>query len=293
MRYCIYGNPTIDIILESDKSAYLSHGGGSYYSTLPLIAHGIKPEVYAVYSHMLHDHPISNFIIKQQYSTRANIFILEYKGLYRDLRVLDISENILDWNTHAGICNVIANPVMNEIGINLLRKIRLGAEILAVDIQGFIRNNVNSRIKLVFKPGVHSLFEIADIIHTDIEEFNTILRTAGITTLEKMSRNLRGIVIVTSPPNNAVLITRHKVKHLEFEDNYVASQKTGAGDYYLGAYTYYYSIIMDEEESAYKAHNDTSKWLRLRDKGLIAPPPLSYLASMASLKTISGPTSVA
>ncbi|MEM4717782.1 MAG: hypothetical protein QXE81_03365 [Desulfurococcaceae archaeon] len=287
MRYCVYGNPTLDIIYENNKPPYTSHGGGSYYSTLPLLVHGVKPEVYAVYSRVLVDHPVSSYIVKQQYSSRANIFVLEYRGLHRDLKILEVSENILDWNTHIGICNAIVNPVIGEISINLVKKIRLSTEILSIDIQGFIRDHVNTEIRLIYKPDVLFLFELADIIHTDQDEYNALMEISNFAIREKIHKTLRGSLVITSPPNKAVLITRHKTRYLEFEDNYIAFQRTGAGDYYLGAYTYYYYKSMDEEEAAYKAHDETSRWLRHRDKGLIAPPSLSHLIPMASLKTIS------
>lgn len=266
MRVCIYGNPTIDIVISKDGDRAIMHGGGVYYSSIPFINKGYNVEVYSVYSPLIHEHPIRSLIVKRQYSTRTNIFLLDYTGSERSIEVRERSDRLASWNIHDGICVSLVNPVLGEVDTSLLRNIRLRSSILAVDIQGFIREQRQHRIHNVFKPEIIDVFREADIIHMDREEFDAIL--SGLTTHDtaQLQKLAKGVIVVTERPNKVTLITREVVRSMVLEMEDLIADKTGAGDYFLSAFTIHYLRETDYVESAYKAHIDTSKWLIYRAK---------------------------
>lgn len=266
MRFCVYGNPTIDVIKENDQLEYIAYGGGSYYSSLPLIDRGLNPEIYAVYSPALSGHPIVRYMVKQQYSKSANIFKIEYRGLNRALSILDKAPQIYDWNTHIGLCHVIVNPVLGEVSVNLLKKIKLNSLTLAIDLQGYLRAHMNGDIVLTYNPCIETIFELADVIHADLDEYRAILRSHDlINGCSRVLKKMRGVLVVTDRPSRILVLTSNRIKVIELNEDYLAQVKTGAGDYFLATYTYYYCKTNDEEESSYLAHEYTTKWLMQRN----------------------------
>lgn len=265
MKYCVYGNPTIDIIEYEDGLKVVSYGGGSYYSSLPIISRGIPVEVYSVYSPLLSGHPIAQYIVKRQYSTRTNLFYLRYRGGARELKIMEKSPEILNWNTHSGLCIVIANPVINEIGYSLLKTLRSKSVLLAIDIQGFVREQVDANIYLKPSKIIYSILELADIVHADISEFKSITSMEGVQSNYHEIREItNGVIVVTQRPGKFILLTKERVKFIEIPEDYIADYKTGAGDYYLASYTIHYNETRDPEISIYRAHRDTTIWLKNR-----------------------------
>lgn len=264
-NFCVYGNPTLDYIKEVGGATYIAYGGGSYYSTLPLLEKGLKVEVYAVYSPALSTHPVSKYINKMQYSTKTNIFKLEYRGAERKISVLDRAPPLCSWNSQADLCYSIVNPVLGEIDVNLLKIIRQKSLLLAVDLQGFLRKLADNSIILEHTDSAVMAIQLADIVHADLEEFIALTGGLGISeAVYKVSKLLRGILLVTVRPMKVILITRYRFKIYELEGHYVASDKTGAGDYFLSVYTRTYIENHDEEDSVFKAHEYTTTWLKKR-----------------------------
>jgi hypothetical protein len=289
LKYCIYGNPTIDIVTENNHSRYVAYGGGSYYSSLPLIKRGISVEVYASYNTMLEEHPISKYIVKQQFATSVNIFELEYHGFERKLKVRDVAPKIYEWNTHIDLCNVIVNPVLGEVSVNLLRNIKSKSTILAVDLQGFLRRLVDGNITLTYNPEVEAVLEIADVVHADLDEYIALTRSrsSSITSFTN-PRNLRGVLVVTVRPSKILIFTRSLFKVIEFKEDYYAPIKTGAGDYFLATYTHSYYETGDAEESAFLAHEETTYWLKERSTaGLHRAPTTQFDYFTCNLKNTS------
>lgn len=289
MKYCIYGNPTIDIVTENNHSRYVAYGGGSYYSSLPLIKRGISVEVYASYNTMLEEHPISKYIVKQQFATSVNIFELEYRGFKRRLKVRDVAPKIYEWNTHIDLCNVIVNPVLGEVSVNLLRNIKSKSTILAVDLQGYLRRLVDGNITLTYNPEVEAVLEIADVVHADLDEYIALTRSrsSSITSFTN-PRNLRGVLVVTVRPSKILIFTRSLFKVIEFKEDYYAPIKTGAGDYFLATYTHSYYETGDAEESAFLAHEETTYWLKERSiAGLHHAPTTQFDYFTCNLKNTS------
>lgn len=268
-RFCIYGNPTIDLISVMDDKGRraateaILYGGGSFYSAIPLIERHLEVEVYAVYSHLLVKHPISNYINKRQYSTRANIFRIEYWGDKRKISVLDLAPALYPWNIHEGLCNSIVNPVFQEINSSTLKSIRCRSQLLAVDLQGLLRRPKGGEVVLESTQDAITALELSDVVHSDLEELFALVGTSNIRdAAEKVSKRLKGVLIVTIRPNRSVLISSGHAQIIDLPGDYIAINKTGAGDYFLSTYFYYYAEGRDEEESTYLAHEYTTMWLK-------------------------------
>ena len=266
MKACVYGNPTIDIIVREDGSKTVAYGGGSYYSSLPLLERGWSVEIYASFSPLVASHPIAKYIVKEQYSTRTNVFVLEYRGLTRSIRVLDQAPPLHSSYIHSDLCVSIVNPVLREVSIPLLKAIRSRASILALDLQGFVRGLRGGSI--VLEGGAEALYalEVADIVHADIDEIAALYsKERFLSGVESIHRALRGVLVITDRPSRFIVATSSGVKQLEIEEDYVALDKTGAGDYFLASYTIHYIDHYEPIEPLYKAHQDTTRWLKARD----------------------------
>jgi len=268
-NFYIYGNPTLDYIEEADGTVYVAYGGGSYYSALPLLEKGLDVEVYAVYSPGLSAHPVSKYVNKMQYSTRMNIFKLEYTGTGRRIRVLDKAPPICSWNSQGSLGYSIVNPVLGEVDASLLKTVRQKSPLLAVDLQGFLRKLAGGSVVLEYTDNAMLAIQLADIVHADLEEFTALAGGLSIPdAVHKISKKLRGVLLVTIRPKKVMVVTKHGSKVYELEDYYAASDKTGAGDYFLSVYTYTYVEKHDEEGSVFKAHEYTTAWLKTRRASL-------------------------
>lgn len=287
MKFCLYGNPTIDIIITNSESR-VSYGGGVYYSSIPLVKRGFNIEVYSVMSPRLLKHPVVEYIVKSQYSSRTNIFILTYKGDTRRLSVLEKAPLIHHWNSHGELCYTLVNPVISEVDTSLLKLLRGKSLLLAVDIQGFLRV-ISETGEVLLKPASEALevLELADIVHADIEEVKCLVKSYGENTnlnsaLRSLTRLSRAMLIVTRGLDNITIASRGVVIDVQVDNTYKALEKTGAGDYFLAEYLVHYLLSGDAVESAYKAHEEVTKWLKSRDIVLHRAPATQWESSPRS-----------
>ena len=278
-KYCIYGNPTIDLIKLRNQPEYISHGGGSFYSALPLIEKNIDVEVYAVYSDLLVEHPISKYIVKQQYSSRVNVFRLEYENDTRQISIIDTAPPIHPWNTHSDLCYSIVDPVLGEVTIPVLKAIQVKSILIAVDLQGYLRKLRDNKIIIEQTPESIQVLELSDIVHLDIEEYHALLKEQG--GIASIRKHLKGVMVVTIRPNKSIIIQsrEERFRILEIQEDFIAIDKTGAGDYFLSQLFYYYIESNDVEEAIYKAHEYTTLWLKKRS---IKPPHRTHYRSCNS-----------
>lgn len=262
-KFCIYGNPTIDIIKLSRREEYLAYGGGSYYSSIPLLSRGESVEVYAVYTPRLVGHPISKLIVKAQHSSRTNTFLLNYTSSgEREVRVLEVSESLYPWNSHEGLCYTIVNPVLREVSLDMLKYLKHKSLMVAVDIQGFVRFVENGIVKTRPDPQGISVLSEADVVHLDLEEALSLSGSSNVDySLMLISKHVRGVAVVTVRPSTVFVITREGSRRVVFENTPIVADRTGSGDHYLASYFYNYICSNDELEASYKAHAETTEWL--------------------------------
>lgn len=265
--FCVYGNPTLDLVLIEGREAYIAYGGGSYYSSLPLIQRGERVRVYAVFSPLIASHPISDYIVMRQYSTRTNVFVLEYSSGTRRLGILDHAPPLYPWNHHEEQCYSIVNPVLGEVGTSVLKKLRNISAVIALDVQGYLRRISNGRLELASSSEAFEAISLADVVHLDLEELLTLFDTSDRElAVYKLSKLAKSVVVVTIRPRRALLLKRGVIRELDFGETPTVIDRTGSGDYYLSSYLYNYIRLGDEEEAAYRAHDWTSKWLLERQR---------------------------
>ncbi|MEM1828794.1 MAG: sugar kinase [Desulfurococcaceae archaeon] len=272
MDICIYGNPTIDLIYHDNRFMGMRYGGGVYYSSIPFIHRGFRVTVYGVYTPQLLAHPVVKFMVQRQFSSTANVFELSYHGDERSLLVLERAPSLYPWNMHEHLCYVVINPVLGEIGVNMVKDLANRSTLIALDVQGFVRETIGHRVVNSFNPEVLDALEYVDIVHMDLQELISLARgedTVGF--MEKLTGKYREVLIVATNRVDPILMAINgRVRKLEVERDIIVPDKTGAGDYFLGSLLYHLAITNDMEEAVIKAHEDTSKWLYTRYMALKA-----------------------
>jgi hypothetical protein len=270
VKFCLYGNPTIDVVNTGVESR-VSHGGGVYYSSMPLLKRNFNIEVYSAISPRLLKHPVIAHTVKLQYSSRTNIFVLTYSGNTRSISVVERAPPLYHWNSHKDLCYTIVNPVIGEVDVSLLKLLRVKSQLLAVDMQGFLRE-VGENREVVLRPSIKALevLELTDIVHVDIEEAWCLVSkyAAGNSfneALSMLTRRSRAILVVTRGLDKITIARSGSVIDIEADKSYKAIDKTGAGDYFLAEYLVQYLSSGDIIESACKAHEEVTQWLKSRD----------------------------
>lgn len=266
-EFCVYGNPTVDIIRVSESETFVAYGGGSYYSSLPLLEAGERVRVYAVYSPLLINHPVLGLLVPAQYSTRTNVFVLEYTTGGRRLRVVDKAPPIYPWNHHEDPCYTVVNPVLGEVGLNLLRKLAENSMMLALDLQGFLREVRGEYIEVRSSTEALEALSMANVVHMDFEELVALTNASDVyRAMYSLSKLLKGVAVVTVRPRKTIIVTREWIREVEYEYAPAVINRTGSGDYYLSSYFYNYIKVGDEVESAHRAHELTTRWLLERER---------------------------
>ena len=233
--------------------------------------------MYSVMSPRLVSHPIAEYITRLQYSTRTNIFVLNYTSEKRFLKLLEKAPPIYPWNTHQDPCYVIANPVIGEVGVSLLRVLRTKSEVIALDLQGLVRS-VTSSGDVVLTPHSEALdaLRLVDVVHADVEEAECLVRGLGETSLQRglsaITRTSRVVILITRGLGEITVAYGGLVRDVVVDVEYVAREKTGAGDYFLSVYLLHYLASNDLVESVYRAHEDVTEWLIERDRVLHRAP---------------------
>lgn len=274
---CIYGNPTLDYIVFSDKRESIAYGGGVYYSSLPFLKSSkYDVGIYAVYSPRIHGHPIYRFSRGYQYSSRTTIFRLIYSDSSRALFLEEKAPPLYPWIIHEEPCLTIVNPVFHEVNESNLALIRIRSPILAGDVQGFIRGVRSNMVIYECSRHVVDSLRYFDIIHMDEVELKALTcMDDTYRALKKLKDILGGtIVVVTNRTKPIHVLLGNTIETISLDDSLLVRDKTGAGDYFLGAllkHVYAYSDFLKVVE---KAHEETSMWLKEKNA---SSPPTTFL----------------
>ncbi|MEM4435565.1 MAG: PfkB family carbohydrate kinase [Thermosphaera sp.] len=264
-RFCLYGNPTLDLINDQLGRRW-QYGGGVFYSSLPLLMRGFEVEIYSIVSHPIIDHPVYKYVKPLQYSSDYNIFYLMYDSRgSRYFKVIRTAPQLYDHCIHEEDCIAIVNPVLQEISVNLVKRLAVKSSILAGDIQGFIRMKQGDSI--VLKPGpllIEVLKEI-EILHMDVDEARALINNFSFNEIiEKLTKFSRGkALVITNGPGDVTIISDGKVLKIPHKGK-VVKDATGAGDFFLGTLVAYFTKLNNVTESAYKSIEETEVWLEKR-----------------------------
>ncbi|MCY0868636.1 MAG: sugar kinase [Desulfurococcus sp.] len=275
LEVCVYGNPTLDWIVAGSEST-TAYGGGVYYSTLPFQGSSLyKVSVYTVYSPRIHGHPVYRLPGVLQYSSAATVFKLVYNGASRTLYLKEKAPPLYPWNLSSSLCHIaIVNPVFHEVNESHLTAISSRTLLLAGDIQGFIRVS-ESNGKITYASCSSSLIRLLrffHLIHMDLDELKAFTCTSSIDeAVDKLKDTVGGTIVVVTGRLKPIRVVYNKASYsISVDDSPLVNDKTGAGDFFIGATAKYFWSTWDPVRAVEKAHEETTRWLL--EKNASSPP---------------------
>ncbi|MEZ0393523.1 MAG: PfkB family carbohydrate kinase [Desulfurococcaceae archaeon] len=261
-RIVLYGNPTLDVVILGGR-AITRMGGGVYYGLMGLegvaeveVRSACSPAVFL-------DQAFQARVTCPELSSHVDAFRLVYSGTRRQLEVLSIGNALTSRCVHEGVADaVVMNPVIGEVGADLVAIARLRAKLLVADAQGFVRIRSTGPLRLGGE-GSLEILGLFDVVHMDYEEAMAATGTSRLDDALKVLGRLRTSFVVTNGVEPAFLIMGSKVASLEHGADPV-DDPTGAGDYLTSRLAVRYMELWDIVEATYRALEDTEEWLRRR-----------------------------
>ena len=244
----LIGNPSFDEIVF-DGNVIHRVGGGIYYSLkvlkkIPLLDVDIitssDPYTFIKLSSLSNISRISVYPSKT-----AFYYKLVYRNDNRELYLLEKSNKLLESFIGSRIYNLaIVTPIYNEVMISLLKKVWIYSEIVAVDIQGFIREkDYGGRIHYTCTHDLHDLIDYADIIHMNIDEAIYFIKCLGLKSLDELVAYDGTLFIITDSWRPFYIIFDKRI--LMIKPIRAQGDETGAGDTYLSTFSIYYYLLRD------------------------------------------------
>ncbi|RLG81593.1 MAG: hypothetical protein DRO40_09405 [Thermoprotei archaeon] len=258
----LIGNPSFDEIVFDGKVIYRV-GGGIYYSLkvlkkIPLLDIDIitstDPYIFIKLSSLTNTHRISIYPSKTPFY---------YKLVYRDsdrvLYLLEKSNKLLESLMGSRIYDLaIVTPIYNEVMTSLLKKVWMQSEIVAIDIQGFIREkNYSGKIHYTCSPVLYDLIDYADIIHMNMDEATYFIKCLELGSLEELIMYNDLLFIISDSWRPLYIIFDKQI--LMIKPIRVQGDETGAGDTYLSAFSIYYYLLRDVTLAAKYASSLTTQ----------------------------------
>ena len=212
-------------------------GGPAYYSTVAILHYcdddllviGPASRVHKVLSDSIGVHLIST-------SEEVPLFELRYVGndnnrvvrLIKSGEKVVISDNILE-DLKGSL--IIVNPVYREVPITTIQKLKSVAYMLALDLQGLVREvNNDGIVSKRWNCEVFEAMKLADIVHADLSEAPA--PSDAITAAKLLSEKTAGLVIVSMGANGLVAIHKGKAVYVPALPN-IKGDPTGTGDILL------------------------------------------------------------
>ncbi len=244
----LVGNPSFDEIVF-DGEVIHRVGGGIYYSLkvlrkIPLLDIDIitstDPYTFIKLSSLTGIHRINVYPSKT-----AFYYKLIYRNGDRSLYLLEKSNKLIESFIDSRIYDLaIVTPIYNEVMSSLLKKVWMQSEIVAIDIQGFIRErDYSGRIHYTCNPDLYDLIDYADIIHMNIDEAIYFIKCLGLKSLEELVAYDELLFIITDSWRPFYIIFDKQI--LMIKPIRVQGDETGAGDTYLSAFSIYYYLLRD------------------------------------------------
>ncbi len=266
----VYGNLTLDEIRFKGRIIGKRIGGGAHYSSIPLLEENVDHMIVSNISPIIKAYlPETHMGITRAalYTTSENYFILDYDETgNRKLWVLSKAPQIPVNNLHVEPGQyAIVNPVLGEIDTNHLKKLWSYSALIIADVQGFIREVVNRRIKIVpRKKTIQGVLQYIDILHVGSEEYDAIIKANG-DPFDRIDRDQ--FIVVTRGYNPPILI--HAGKKISVDTGYNSCKpvkdSTGAGDYFTAMLFKEYIRSRKILRSILYAYRKTCIWLNNRN----------------------------
>lgn len=266
----VIGGITFDEIYIRGSLVKIGVGGGVYYSSLVLRYLGLNPFVLTnatTLQKMILEKRVSRRIYYNA-SCRPIVFKLVYRNGERELHLISPGETIPHTLLPSRIYDfAIVNPVYHEVDLNLMKKIRQHAKIVALDIQGLVRFvGKEQRIVLDYNDEINEFISYSDIIHADYRELKAYTQQRNLSNalehILKISDDK--IWLVTYGEKPIILVCSRKKYYFEPPKTSIVDE-TGAGDAFLAAFTLFYTNYNEIRLSIEK----TLEIIKLKLKGLI------------------------
>ncbi len=258
----VVGNPSWDEILYTDNSKiYYKIGGGIYYSIKTITRYyqysyvdavgSMTTTLYLLLKTLINSH---NVAILSNNATCDTSYRLVYTRQQRELYLISPGVKIPIYIIGEKIYDIsIVTPIFNEVYFPLIKRIRTISKVLAIDIQGFIRNIYDENKIQCFCPvELYDIISLADILHMNREEFICTAKCLNINTYRELSKNFPQTIFLVSNSWRPLVIVSGEGTYL-IEPRRVEGDETGAGDILLTAFTLNYSSSQNIIESAQTA----------------------------------------
>ncbi len=271
MKIIVIGNPTIDNIYVNGRFIKRSVGGGIYYTIEAInnvyggrhrttLVSMISPYQYS-WIHRLHKIGVE---VMAYPDTRTNIFVLKYEDGRRTIGIKEKSSPIIFTLTDTYDVAII-NPVMGEILPHQLKMVKIRARFTAVDIQGFIRREINTSIEYFKPPYLEEIFRLSNIVHMNDDEAEYITGTRNIEyQVKKLVRLSPETIFLVSSPSHVAMGMKTFYEYIEVPDIRYPDT-TGAGDYLLSIFSIELYSSNDPMIALAKAVKHTQKWLEKKN----------------------------
>lgn len=271
MKVAVVGAITIDITRQNDRII----GGPPWYAGAAIRVLGGEALLYsAVGEHF----PESFFqklvaagfnasnVVKVE-GARTHAFKPVFKDGARLLRLVSegpsLPQKLID-NVNADA--VIVSPVFKEVGVEHVRQLRSRTRVLAVDLQGFLRQvDSESNILLRAFPANEILTE-ADVVHCSAEEALALTGCEDVFDAATALSQLAVKTCLIGVDNGLLIIGPSRLSFIEIVERAPTNDSTGAGDILTGAFTVMFAAGLPPEEAGAKA-------LEVVARSLANPPP--------------------
>ena len=251
MEAAFIGHMVIDTVVKNSEMRK-ALGGTVVYGALAALKHNVRP---IVISKVGTDFPdeylmflsrlgvdIAGVRISDKPSTR---FKLVYKGEERKLYLMARCENITSFDIKPQSVEnkpVIVGAVIGEITKDALQYVAEKSSILAIDVQGFIRQvGEKGEVTLVPSERAAEAISLADVVHAELYEAKAML---GIDDPVKAGKALielgASIALVTEGVKGGYVVTKERVLRVPAASTNRVVDPTGAGDVYTTVFTIEY-----------------------------------------------------
>ncbi len=233
----VIGSLTKDLIGND-----LRLGGPAYYCVLSLVQLGVNTKLICSADDDLYTKLLNWGVKVLRCGFKGPIFRLTYLSngsrrveLLRRGDDITLSDEEIE-EILGSASAVIVNPVIKEISLELVRKIKSMSRFLAIDMQGFVREHNDGLVKYSWSDESYEVVKLANLIHLSIDELPPnkdvleaidLLRSLTKATVV-ISMDFRGSVVAIEDGKV------HRVPALPGIDGY----STGTGDVMLATMTY-------------------------------------------------------
>jgi len=219
---------TIDKIVIGGQK-YIQWGGPAFYAALPPVVFNWSIELYGSYGK---DFPwkIPEFPGKLIQTDVSIIFEHTYENSIRKSKIISYPKPVnveIPRTFSVGFINL----VFNEFTLITIRKAMKKAQLIGIDVQGFIRKVKNGNVILERDERVLEILQNADVVKMDLAEFNVVKKLLG------------KICLITLAERGA--IAKKDQEFLYIPTYYVEGDPTGTGDVFLSTFLIKFSETQD------------------------------------------------